>query len=100
MIELVRDPSGEVQIYSVSDTTAGTKMTSVYTHYDNNSSHHPEDDPSHPTVAELKETIKSLKAQIEVSLVQLHVACIIQPFELRCLNCDIPSSNLQILNWL
>lgn len=63
MIELVRDPSGEVQLASAPSTLSGeqTEMTSVYTPYDNGAQSEDE-----KTIAELKETIQSLRSQIEV----------------------------------
>ena len=64
MIELVRDPSGEVQLASAPSTISGeTEMTSMYMSYDNNAQSQDE-----KTIAELKETIQSLHSQIEVSM--------------------------------
>lgn len=64
MIELVRDPSGEVQLASATSAVTGdqTEMTSVYMPYDNSAQAKDE-----KTIAELKETIQSLCSQIEVS---------------------------------
>ena len=63
MIELVHNPSGEVQLASAGSTVSGdqTEMTSVYLPYDNSVRSENEN-----TIAKLKETIQSLQSQIEV----------------------------------
>lgn len=69
MIELIRDPSGEVQLASAPSTLSGeTEMTSMYTSYDDNAQSQDE-----KTIAELKETIQSLHSQIEVSVQSLNL---------------------------
>ena len=63
MIELIHDPSGEVQLTSATTgVTEETQMTSLYMPYDSDTQ---SDDKT--TIAELKETIKSLHSQIKVS---------------------------------
>ena len=66
MIELVHDPSGEVELATNASTVSGdqTEMTSVYMPYDTGTDAQSEDEN---TIAELKETIQSLCSQIEVS---------------------------------
>lgn len=68
MIELVHNPSGEVQLASNASTVSGdqTEMTSVYTPYDTGTNTQSEDEN---TIAKLKETIQSLRSQIEVSYI-------------------------------
>ena len=68
MIELVHNPSGEVQLASNASTVSGdqTEMTSVYTPYDTGTNTQSEDEN---TIAKLKETIQSLRSQIEVSCI-------------------------------
>ena len=68
MIELVHNPSGEVQLASNASTVSGdqTEITSVYTPYDTGTNTQSEDEN---TIAKLKETIQSLRSQIEVSYI-------------------------------
>jgi hypothetical protein len=74
MVELFRDPSGEVQLASSASAVTGdqTEMTSVYMSYSNTAQSKDE-----KTIAELNETIQSLCSQIEVSIHKSSVICII-----------------------
>ena len=60
MIELVRDPSGEVQLTSAPTITLEEKEMTMYSDVQS------EDEK---TITELKEMIQSLHSQIEVRLV-------------------------------